>query len=240
MAVAAVMLLDIQPAQGVKAGVVGVVKRGGLPPGGHQLFGLFHQGRVLGVFPHNLIGHAVPVALPTVKNGVAQVLPQHPVLHQQLCQVQPRAGYVVVAAALPQVDFKHLVLPVPAVVLDVEVRKAGVANLLQEMGQLLHQLLVVLGEDGRMVAYGLRGVLLQHHVAQAHHFYLPVLVAVGGQHPHLAVSPGNKVLHNQALRVAGGIDALADADGLGGAAGKIHLFHAGEGELPVVDAGGGL
>ena len=55
-----------------------------------------------------------------------------PVLHHQPGNVVPRPGDIVVAPPLAAVDLKGLVLPVPAVVLDVKVGEAGEVKGLQE------------------------------------------------------------------------------------------------------------
>ena len=97
-----------------------------------------------------------------------------PVLHHQPGNVVPRPGDIVVAPPLAAVDLEGLELAVPLVEFDVEVGEAGEADGLQEALQLLAQLRLRLGDDHRVVADGVAGVLLQQDVAHAHEAHLPV------------------------------------------------------------------
>ena len=166
----------------------------------------------------------------------AEVAAEHAVLDDVFRDVEPRAGDVVVRAALAQVDLEHAVGVVARVVLDVEVRKAGVADVLEEVAQFRHDLLVVLGDDGGVVAARLRRVLLEADVAKAHHLHLAVLVAVGRQHAHLAVRAGDHVLQNHDVGIARTVNFAEDGRGFVGSVGHVDLFHAVERIFPVEDA----
>ena len=84
------------------------------------------------------------------------------------------------------------------------------------------------------------GVFLQQHMAHAHKLYFAVAVGVVGQHAHVAVVAGDKVLDDHRVRIAGGIDLIQHLlQVLPVGAGK-DLLVALEGMLPVGHAVGGL
>ena len=162
------------------------------------------------------------------------------ILHQVLGQVVSRAGDVVVAAALAAVDLKGLELAVPLVVLDVEVGEAHKADGLQEAPQLFAQLGLGFGDDHRVVADGVAGVLLQQDVAHAHEAHLPVGAGVVGHHPHKAVVPGDEVLEDQRVLIPCPVDLVDDRVHLLPGLEDVGLLLGGEGVLPVGVRLGGL
>ena len=162
------------------------------------------------------------------------------ILHQVLGQVVPRAGDVVVAAPLAAVDLKGLEPAVPLVELDVEVGEAGEMDGLQEVFQLLAQLRLRLGDDHRVVADGVAGVLLQQDVAHAHEPHPAVGAGVVGHHPHVAVVAGDEVLKDQGVLVPRLVDLVDDLVHLLPCAEDVGLLLGGEGVLPVGVRLGGL
>ena len=175
-----------------------------------------------------------------VRQDEGQVLALHPVLHQQSGDVVARAGDIVVAAALAAVDLKGLEFSVPGVVLDVEVGEAHVVQILQEGLELPAQRLVDLGENDRVVADAVGGVLLQEHMAQAHELHLGVPVGVAGEYPHVAVVAGDEVLDDHGVGVPGGVDLVQNLLQVLPVGAGEDLLVAGEGVLPVGHAVRGL
>jgi len=163
-----------------------------------------------------------------------------PVLHHQPGNVVPRAGDVVVAAALAAVDLKGLELAVPLVVLDVEVGEAGEVQVLQHGLDLQGEGLVMLRDDDGVVANAVGGVLLQQDVAQAHQLHLAVSVGVVGQHPHIGVVPGDELLKDHVVGVASGVDLIQGGQKLLPALTDIDLGQRVDPGGPVGHAVGGL
>ena len=226
-------------AQGAAEGLVLVIEQGGdlpaLPDAGLHLGVVVGDDEVVGHLP----GDHSPQA-GVVRQDEGQVLALHPVLHQELGDVVAGAGDVVVAAALAAVDLKELVLAVPTVVLDVEIGEAHIVHLLQEGLDLFANFPVHLGEDNGVVADAVGGVLLQEHVAQAHELHLGVPVGVAGQHPHVAVVTGDKILDDHGVGVAGGVDLVQDLLQVLPVGAGEDLFIPFKGMLPVGHAVGGL
>ena len=162
------------------------------------------------------------------------------VLHQVPGQVVPRAGDVIVAAALAAVDLKGLEFSVPLVVFDIEVGEAGKADRLQERPQLFAQLRRALGDDDGVVADGMVGMLLQQHMAHAHQADLAVRAGVVGDHPHKAVVSGDKVLEDQGILIPRPVDVVDDLIHLRAGLEHVGLLLGGEGMLPVGVRLGGL
>ena len=138
------------------------------------------------------------------------------------------------------VDLKDLVLAVPLVILDVKVGEAHVADVLQKGPDLLRDLPAGLGEDHRVVADAVGGVLLQEHMAHAHELDFAVAVGIVGEHPHVAVVPGDEVLDNHGVWITGGIDLVQHLlQALPVGAGE-YLFIPRERVLPIGHPVGGL
>ena len=231
-----VLLVVHPPLQGaVPLVVVGVAHLARL----YQGLGLGLHALAFDVVEDNLQGDDGPQHL-VLGHGALHVLVVEHVVHQPLGQVVPRRGDVVAAAALAQVHLKELVGAVPVVILHVEVGKAHVANALQEILHLLVQLFVVAVDDGRVAADALGGVLLQQSVAQGDELYLPVPAAVAVHHPHVAVVPGDVLLQNQVVLVAGGVNGLQNGGELLPALGHKHLLLVGEPAVPIGHRIGGL
>ena len=182
----------------------------------------------------------MPEGLFFIHHTGAEVAAKHAVFHHIAGDVEPRTRHVIIAAALPEIDLKHAVAAVPAVVFNVKIGKTRVTDVLQERFQFCHQRLIVFGDDGRVIAQRLGRVLLQAHMAQAHHLHAVVFIAVGCQHMHEAVVAGNSVLQNDNVRVARAVDLRENGRGLLRRGGGIHFLHAVEGVLPVQNAAGGL
>ena len=113
-------------------------------------------------------------------------------------------------------------------------------QVLQHPADLLTQLLVMVGEDDRVVADAVGGVLLQKHVAQAHELHLPVPVGVVGEHPHVGVVPGDELLEHHVVGVAGGVHLVQGGKQLLPALADVHLGQFMDAGGPVGHAVGGL
>ncbi len=230
------VLLQLQlPLQGgIRAVPQGIGDRSRLDEGAHLLV-IAPGGVIVG---HPAGDHHPQGAVVGDGKRLGPVL--HPVLHQNPGQVVSRAGDVVVAAPLAGVDLKGLEFPVPLVVLDVEVGKAGKVQGLQEEPEFFTQLVVGLGDDDGVIADAVGGMLLQEHVAQAHEPDLGVGAGVAGEHPHKAVVPGDELLNDHGVGVPGGVDPVQGGlQSLPGGEAE-HLLAAGEIVLPVGHAVGGL
>ena len=84
------------------------------------------------------------------------------------------------------------------------------------------------------------GVFLQQHVAHAHELHLAVLAGVVGDHPHIGVVPGDKVLDDEGVLVAVVVDVVDDLVHLFPGLEHIGLLLGVEGVVPVGGALGGL
>ncbi len=90
-----------------------------------------------------------------------------------------------------------------------------------------------------MVADAVRLVLLEQHVAQAHHANLAVAVGIAGKHAHVLVVAGHAVLQDEVIGVATGVHIANDLLQLG-AIGNLVALLALELVLPPHDAVRGL
>ena len=162
------------------------------------------------------------------------------VLDDQLRHIGAGVGDIVVAAALARVDLERLVLAVARIVFDVKIGEADKADLLEQRAELLLHLFIVLGDDARVVADAVRGVLLEQHVAEAHHADLAVLAGIAGQNAHRAVVARDELLDDERVIVARRVDVDQDVLELLVILGDVDLLLAFERMLPVLDAAGRL
>ena len=139
-------------------------------------------------------------------NGVSL----HQVLDEVAGQIEAVERHEIAGAALAQVDLEELVLAVALVVLHVEVRHALVLDGLQEGLDPAEHVLVVVGDDRRVVAYRHGGGVLKQRMAEEHHAHAVVLVHVGVEHAHMRVVAGDEVLDHHLGGVSGVVGASDD------------------------------
>ena len=111
---------------------------------------------------------------------------------------------------------------------------------LQQVPDLLLQCLVVIGEDDGVVADPVGGVLLQQDVAQTHGGHPAVAVGVAGEDPHIAVVPGDELLEDHVVLIAGGVDVVQAFQQLLPALADVHLGQGVVAAGPVSHAVSGL
>jgi hypothetical protein len=114
------------------------------------------------------------------------------------------------AAAGTSVDLEEAVAAVTRVVLGVKAAHAVVAHLLEEARSRGGHLLVWLGDNGDGVANGAGVVVLEAHVAADRKDRVGVLVDVAVEGVHVGVTTRHKLLHDEAVVVAGVLERRVD------------------------------
>ena len=69
-------------------------------------------------------------------------------------------------------------------------------KVLKQLAHATHKLVIGLSDDTGMVANAMGLMLLEQHVAQAHHAHLAVTVGIAGEHAHVLVVAGHAVLQD--------------------------------------------
>ena len=113
-------------------------------------------------------------------------------------------------------------------------------KVLEQLAHATHKLVIGLGDDTGMVANAMGLMLLEQHVAQAHHAYLTVAIGIAGEHAHVLVVAGHAVLQDQVVGVAAGIGVTDNLLQLSAIGNLISLLLALELMLPPHDAVGRL
>ena len=161
---------------------------------------------------------------------------EHILVHHILGNVKAAVGTVVVAAALARVEIEELKRAVALVVLNVKVGIAHKVKVLEQLAHAAHELVVGLGNDTGMVADTVGLMLLEQHMAQAHHAHLAVAVGIASEHAHVLVVAGHAILQDQIVGVAAGIRIANDLFQLGADGNLIGLLLALKFVLPPHDA----
>jgi hypothetical protein len=159
---------------------------------------------------------------------------------QVLADVRPDGVHlarreVVVAAPEARVELEEHRAPVAGVQLEVEVRPAGPADVLQQPAGVLDGDLVVVGEDRCGVADRAGCVLLQEHLTERGVADPRGPVGVGGEDPHAGVVAGDQVLDDEGLAVAGAADPGQQVEQVRARTHDEALALAGEAHLGVGD-----
>lgn len=109
---------------------------------------------------------------------------------------------------LAVVDLKKFVFSISGIILNIKIGKSRIVKILQEIFHLIHEGIIGLGNNDRVISKAQRRMLLQKHMAQAHHFHFVVLIRIAGEHAHILIISRDHVLDDELIRIPGGIDVL--------------------------------
>lgn len=195
--------------------------------------GVFHK-----VLQHILGNHGEEEVFLQIGQGLGLAVDE--IIHQVAGHVVAAEGDIVAGTALTDVHLEDLELSVPLIVLEIEVRKAHIVEIFQEVHELRHHLFIESGDEGGVVADGRHRMLLENHLGIGDELGFSLLIGIIDRIPHVGIIAGDVVLDDEIFPVAAGGDLLNHLVDFFQASQAVNLLGAFKGMLVVFYTVAGL